>query len=727
MAEEIIIKVEGLDELKNIETSLKAFTVSINAAIQALSASGGSKSLASAIDKATVSTSKNSKAIDENKVKQQQLNAIEKERIISTSQYSTATEKLFAQIKILQREIDELVKSGQSETAQYRDKFAQLKRMTEEYVRLEKATGKAQMKTTGMYGATYQLSQVMRELPNFAIDARIGFLSLSNNLPMLLDSFKQMSMEIDEVTGKQKGFKGALKAFGSSIISLNTLFVVGTTLLTIYGTKIVDWISGITEADKVTKKYHETLTEISSDFGKGIENVNKFESALKLAKDGVISKDTALSVYNETLGSVFGNQDSLNKAELVFIKNKDNYLSVLKEMTYANALYGAAQQKMQDAIVKEMEAVKPASWMDNVSAMLKFTANTVTRGGLFKEAVSPVSIFQKASESINLKESAKSLLDNWQNTLEDLASKYPSFADLIFGINSKEKPTKSGASMKEVEFIDDAADKYFEQISKSYGRWVKPLTKENSEINKLFAKDLEIASKEAENSAKATNKYFENYAESVKNTKDLILAEAELSNKATLDLKLQYLDAEKRYEMSRVENTANSEEEMFAIKNFYAAKANELKREELETALMATGQAFGSIASIFEQTTEEYKIFATAEALMNTYLGITNALAQTKGGIVAQIAGSIASAATGFAAVKKIWEVDVNNPSVSDNSTETISMPALTPTKTAMTTNEENLNMMRVSSERQIETVVKVSEINKVQNNVRVRENNQNY
>ena len=58
---------------------------------------------------------------------------------------------------------------------------------------MAKASGSNMVKTQSMYGATFQLTQVMRELPNFAIDARIGFMALSNNLPMLTDSSKGLS------------------------------------------------------------------------------------------------------------------------------------------------------------------------------------------------------------------------------------------------------------------------------------------------------------------------------------------------------------------------------------------------------------------------------------------------------------------------------------------------------------------------------------------------------
>lgn len=105
------------------------------------------------------------------------------------------------------------------------------------------------------YNSTFQLTQVMRELPNFAIDARIGFMSLSNNLPMLADGFKQLSNSIDATTGKALGNMGAFKVFAKSLLSLNTIMIVAVTLMTLFGDKIVDWIGGLFKGSKAVDEF----------------------------------------------------------------------------------------------------------------------------------------------------------------------------------------------------------------------------------------------------------------------------------------------------------------------------------------------------------------------------------------------------------------------------------------------------------------------------------------
>lgn len=755
MAEEIIIKVDGLQELKNIEATFKTFVTSINAAVTAIGAAGGTNSLSGAIGKVTAETKKHSQAIDENKVKQQQLNAIEKERIIASSEYSKATEKLLAQTKILQREIDSLVKSGQTESALYREKTARLANMTQEYDRLQKATGLAQMKQTGMYGATYQLSQVMRELPNFAIDARIGFLSLSNNLPMLLDSFKQLSMEIDDITGKPKGFKGAMAAFGQSLLGLNTFFVIGTTLLTVYGEKIVDWAKEILGASAYTDEFQKALGDLNAQYLQQQKVTSEWTTNLNAAKSGIIDADFTLKSYNNTLGETYGNAKTLDEALSNITLVAPRYVSALIDMAKANIVYNKALKLIGEAAAEE-EAGKP-SILQRIGSFLN-PQNFLypnRRGNVLSTA------FQDYVKGINDKKNkAESFISDAEAMRNEIAEKYkkdPFILDLL-GISDDKTKLKKDKKEK-IDKLDslpllydtnwkDSLNQFFNDQDKIVkDRLAKQANITSEEYNKNMEKAGEVIDKNDQKLSDNTQKQFERdtadrekelndlikyqelKAESIKNTSDYALATAELEGKNTFDLKMQMLNAEEQYQLSKVELTENSEKERYAIEKFYSAKREDLKKQEMLVAMDTVGQALSAMAGLMGENTQEQKILSTAAALINTYVGITKALADTSGGVVTQIAGAIAVGATGFAAVKKIWETDIENPSTSDNTSSTISKPsyaALSPQKTAMTSSEENLNMM-LSNREKVTSVVKVSEINNVQNRVAVRENNQMY
>lgn len=90
---------------------------------------------------------------------------------------------------------------------------------------------------------------------------------------------------------------------------------------------------------------------------------------------------------------------------------------------------------------------------------------------------------------------------------------------------------------------------------------------------------------------------------------------------------------------------------------------------------------------------------------------------------------TIALTTQAFASVKQIRAQRLDKPTQSSSSGAGNSVSlALNPTQTALTTKEENLNMIQQSNKTEAQApVVKVSEINEVQNKVSVRESNTTY
>ena len=143
---------------------------------------------------------------------------------------------------------------------------------------------------------------------------------------------------------------------------------------------------------------------------------------------------------------------------------------------------------------------------------------------------------------------------------------------------------------------------------------------------------------------------------------DLQLATIEANGQASFQARLNLLEAEKQAEINNAIETGRS---VADIEAYYAARRNQIQQEEINATISATAGLMGAISSLWEESTTEHKIFATAEAVMNTWLGVTTALAQTQGGIIAQIAGAGAALVSGLAAVRKIWAVKVDSPNVS--------------------------------------------------------------
>ena len=256
-------------------------------------------------------------------VTQAALNNVSKLRAVLASQETSALQKLDAQIRLNVLEAQKYVAAGDTQNANYLKLIANTKQLSNEYDRMAKASGSNMVKTQSMYGATFQLTQVMRELPNFAIDARIGFMSLSNNLPMLTDSFMRLSKEIDVNTGKMYGFGGAAKQFGKSLLSMNTIMIVASTLLVLFGDDLVEVFTGkMSIAEKAVESFNKKLGEGNNKYTDNLKIMHELDYMLKNINLKYIEERDIIEKYNSTLGVHYG--ELKNIADIKDFLNKKN-------------------------------------------------------------------------------------------------------------------------------------------------------------------------------------------------------------------------------------------------------------------------------------------------------------------------------------------------------------------------------------------------------------------
>lgn len=252
--------------------------------------------------------------------------------------------------------------------------------------RLEQETGKMTPRTMSAYGATFSLTQVMRELPNFAQSARIGFMSLSNNLPMLADDFRRLSKEVNGLTGKANGFSGALKIFSKELIGFNAIVIIATTLITIYGESIVKWIGNLWDgigalnaATQAQKSYNDAMTDAEGRTGTFRKDLLEVKNVILAVTDGLVSFDSkgkaniktweeqkdktdaysrALNVFNKIANLL--PKESINLIEEKGISNAEKFNRILqetvkyyKQLIMAQAQRQAAEETANKIIEKE--------------------------------------------------------------------------------------------------------------------------------------------------------------------------------------------------------------------------------------------------------------------------------------------------------------------------------------------------------------------------------------
>ncbi len=265
--------------------------------------------------------------------------------------------------KYSQAQIDASVrlKTMQDNTYKLREEMAKLKAATNDNTlrvgEYERALGGTAKKSNNAYFQTFQLTQVMRELPNFAIDARVGFMSISNNLPMLAEGFTNLSRSIDSTTGKMLGTVGAAKVFARSLLSLNTVMITLSSLLILLNNKkftegLDKLINKTTEAELVTKSFLKSLKDGTAGFKSTLESVNKVEASMKLYNDGIIDGKTFLAEFNKELGNYYGKQTDARSAVDAFIRLTPSYLKAMQLQAEANI---ALELAVDAAMKKEAE------------------------------------------------------------------------------------------------------------------------------------------------------------------------------------------------------------------------------------------------------------------------------------------------------------------------------------------------------------------------------------
>lgn len=110
-------------------------------------------------------------------------------------------------------------------------------------------------------GLGVSIQQVARELPNFGQSMQLGIMAISNNLPILADELKLAKDRIAALKAEGKDAPSLFTQISSAVFSWQTALTIGITLMTAYGSKLYDFITGQTEASKKLKEEQEALAE----------------------------------------------------------------------------------------------------------------------------------------------------------------------------------------------------------------------------------------------------------------------------------------------------------------------------------------------------------------------------------------------------------------------------------------------------------------------------------
>jgi hypothetical protein len=113
-----------------------------------------------------------------------------------------------------------------------------------------------------------------------------------------------------------------------------------------------------------TKQQALTDAFTSSEYQKGVENVEKLAANLDLAKTGIVDSDKAINEYNDTIGKTFGYVNNLNDAQKGFVANSDKYIQALYLQAAAQAALANSEKFAAETLAKNVELQAEKSNID---------------------------------------------------------------------------------------------------------------------------------------------------------------------------------------------------------------------------------------------------------------------------------------------------------------------------------------------------------------------------
>lgn len=283
----------------------------------------------------TAEYAKQEKLIVELQIKLQQLAKAQQQTIISTNNAEASTIRLNNQrdkgVKALEREQAKLEASANlynkvqakmnalsneykalatrkelfnNLTAKEEQRYTSLQTRIQKYDQTLKAVdasmGKYQ-RNVGNYASGFNplsnsINQLTREAPAFANSVQTGFMAISNNLPIFFDAMGDIIRQNKELQAQGQPTKSVLSQLASSVLSWGTALSVAVTLLTVYGKDIVEFVSGLTEAEKKQKELNNAIAEASTGYN---ETALRIETLTKVVKDNAETEENRLVAYRE--------------------------------------------------------------------------------------------------------------------------------------------------------------------------------------------------------------------------------------------------------------------------------------------------------------------------------------------------------------------------------------------------------------------------------------------
>jgi hypothetical protein len=325
-------------------------------------------------------------------------------------------------------------------------------------------------------GLGFSVTQLAREMPAFANSLQTGFMAISNNLPMLFDELQKIKKANVELQATGQPTTSVFKQLAGAVFSFQTLLSVGVTLLTIYGAKIVDWVSNaLNPANKELEELNKKQKRIAEEQKEHSEYISKESSmyiglvyALTQTNKGSKERIELMNNINKQYGTSLKNisderlfQEQLNLSVIEYIKVKEAEYKLRKN-----------DNLLQANLIKQDKVIAELNKMTTNSLKLRYESGLITQKEYNKE---------KYKELLNNKELIKYAKEQGLNLANNNTAQYDLINQLI---ELSERSKKYGLNIGNLN-----------QVIGTNNNKTKESTETQKELNLYVSKYLEILAK----------------------------------------------------------------------------------------------------------------------------------------------------------------------------------------------------------------------------------------
>ena len=284
--------------------------------------------------------------------------------------------RLAAVYNILKLRLNAMGEATEKDAASKRKMEEAAKGVYQQMIKLQEATGKHTL-SVGNYakswdGLRFSVFQVMREIPNAAMNLNTFFLAISNNLPIVADEIARVTEENKKLAAEGKPTTSVIKQIASAVFSWQTLMVTGIFLLTKYGAQIAEWAKSLFSGAKAAMTFKEAVGAISeeieksgSGFGKNMAAYRKLQASWK-DTSGLKERQKWLEKHRSEYEQLTSKINDVNDADNFFVNNTAAVIQAFKKRAMAAAAMNLATKEWEKAFQLQVETLnKTGTRQDN--------------------------------------------------------------------------------------------------------------------------------------------------------------------------------------------------------------------------------------------------------------------------------------------------------------------------------------------------------------------------